>query len=85
MYIYIYIYIYIDICIGNVLYLLCIIFIYSHIYNIYNEGNIFVVKKTGNVPSRLLPIRQSLRGNPCPWAHDLGLQCTIGHIMYPTI
>ena len=30
-----------------------------------------VVKKTDNMPSRLLPIRQWPHGNSCTWAHDV--------------
>ena len=33
-----------------------------------------VVKKTDNVPSRLLPIRQWLHGNSCTWVHDVRLR-----------
>ena len=32
-----------------------------------------VVKKTDNVPSQLLPIRQWPHGNSCTWAHDVRL------------
>ena len=30
----------------------------------------YVVKKTNNVPSRLLPICQWPHGNSCTWAHE---------------
>ena len=30
---------------------------------------IHVIKKTGNVPSRLLPVYQCFHGNSCTWAH----------------
>ena len=34
---------------------------------------IYVVKKTNNVPSQLLPIRQWPHGNSCTWTHDAQL------------
>ena len=35
-----------------------------------------VVKKTDNVPSRLLPIHQWPHGNSCTWAHMCMHICT---------
>ena len=34
---------------------------------------IYVVKKTGNMTSRLLPIRRWPHDNSCTWAHDVRL------------
>ena len=72
MYIYIYLYIYIFIDIYTYI---CILYIYKNwlevthntqtaqILQKYDERNIYVVKKTDNVPSRLLPICQWCHGN----------------------
>ena len=48
------------------------IYVYIYIY-IYICIYIYSVKKTDNVPSRLLPIRKWLHGNSCSWAHDVRL------------
>lgn len=37
-----------------------------------NDGE-NIVKRTDNVPCRLLPIRQWSHGKSCTWAHDLRL------------
>ena len=39
-------------------------YIYIFIY-------IYIVKKTDNMPSRLLPIYQWPHGNSCTWVHDV--------------
>ena len=52
------------------------IYIYTYIYlyiYIYIYIYIYKVKKTDNVPSRLLPIHQWPHGNSCTWAHDVRL------------
>ena len=59
-----------------ILYVIYNIYIYN-IYNIYIYIYIYiyifiyVAKKTDNVLSRLLPIRQWPQGNSYTWAHDL--------------
>ena len=58
--------------ISYVIYNIYIYNIYIYIY-IYIYINIFIyeVKKTDNVPSRLLPIYQWPQVNSYTWAHDL--------------
>ena len=47
-------------------------YIYIHIYiHIYIYICIYVIKKTENLPSVLLSVRQRLDGNSCTWADDL--------------
>ena len=47
---------------------------HDHIY-IYDYIYMYIVKKTDNVPSWLLPICQWHHGNSCTWAHDV--QCVM--------
>ena len=56
------------------------IFIYIKLISkyIYIYKGIYVVKKTNNVPSDLLPIHQWRHGNSCPWAHNVWF----GHTSY---
>ena len=46
-----------------------VIYIYIYIYMLYIYMCVCVVKKTDNVPSRLLPIRQWPHGSSCTRAH----------------
>ena len=51
------------------------IYIYIYVYIYYYRGKMsvihmrYVIKRTGNVPSCLLPIYQCFRANSCTWAH----------------
>ena len=44
-----------------------------------NLKHIYVVKKTDNVPSRLLPICQWPHGNSCTWTHAQVHELPWGH------
>ena len=58
--------VYIYMCVYVCMYVCMYLYIFIYIYIIY-----ILVKKTGNVPSRLLPICQWPHGNSCTWAHDI--------------